>query len=397
MPLSFAQLTKPFTEDEAATDLIALLEKLGFKATSWQEGSVPFSLVMLGAHLFAKASEFWGGIAEQGYIDTAEEEGLTRLSSSHYQNTRHAAVPTQIRETFTTASGEGPHSINVGNIVVTDDEGHTFRNVQGLGIVYPVSLTSAAPVTLLCEAEIADADHNVADDVVTQLVTTYAGVSCTNDADPDTGSSIIQLGADQESDVALETRDATKWPTLAIESVRDALKNVALNAASGIAKVEVDDGNPRGAGTANVYIAGAAAVAGGSDVTATQSALDARFFGNTGTPPRVQAIAATSLTLTIVGTVYYDSNYSASDVQAAVEASLLEFIEATPLGGWDYSPGPANVVRVNDIEDAIRTSLISGSKPVKTVTITTPAGDLAVGSFQLVVPPGSYSLTYTPV
>ncbi len=396
MALSFAQLTTPVTRDEAQADLLALLEAAGFRATTWQQGSVPYTLVMLGAHLFSKASAFWGAIAKQGFVGLATGEGLTRLSASHYDNTRQVAIAAQIRGRFTTASGEGPHAVDVGDVVISDASGHTYRNVAGLGVVYPVNLTSAAPVDLLMEAESSGAGHNVGDGTVTQMVTTYAGVTVSAPSSVG-GSSIVRAGVDEESDASLELRDETKWGTLAVENIKAGTINVALNAADAIEKVALDDANPRGAGTVDVYIAAAAGVSGGSDVTAAQTALDARFFGNTGSPPRVQAKASVGAALSITGTVYYNSGYSSADVQAAVEASLLAFIKATPIGGWDYSPGPANVVRVNDIEDAIKSTLIAGAKPVKTVTITTPAADVPVSTFDVVTPPAVYSLTYVAV
>ncbi len=396
MSLSYAQLTTPVTRDAAAADLIALLDSVGFKATSWQTTSIPFGFVMIGAHLYSKGSEFVAFIAPQAYLGQALGESLTRLAASFFQRTRTDSIPTQIRETFTTATGEGPHTnIDIGDVVVQDDEGHTYRNVAGLAVVYPTSFTSAAPVTLLMEAEVAGSDSNVADDTVTELVTTYSGVTCTNDADPVTGTSIVQVGADQQSDDTLTEACETQWGKLTIQTVKAGTINVLLDAAPGIAKVKVDDGNPRGAGTLDAYIAGEAAVSGGSDVTAAQAALDTRFFGNTGSPPRCRALAATGVPLDPTGTVYYDAGFSESDVKSAVQAAILAFVKATPLGGWDYTPGPASTVREDDVSDVIKTVKIGGTNAVKTVDLT--MGDLSVGAFSVVTPPAMDALTYVPV
>src|SRR5678815_474192 len=214
MAASYAQLTTIETREEFAAELLELLDELGFKATSWQTTSIPYALVMIGAHLAAIWSEQRAFAATQPYIGQAKQDALTLLAASHFQRTRREAIAAQYRETFTTASGEGPHSIDVGDIVVTDAEGHTFRNVEGLGVVYPVSLTSAAPVTMLVEAEEPGSDANVPDDTITQMVTTYAGVTCTNDDDPTSGTSVVTVGADEESDPTLETACETQWGDL---------------------------------------------------------------------------------------------------------------------------------------------------------------------------------------
>ena len=396
MALNFTQVTTPVTRDEAATDLISMLDSLGFQATSWQQSSIPHTLVLLGAHLYAKASDFWAYIATQPYIDTAEGKVLTKLSASHYDNTRAPATNTQIRGTFTTAAGEGPHSVDVGDVVVSDGE-HTFRNVAGLGVSYPTSFTSAGPVTLLMEAEVAGAATNVGNDTVTTMVTTYAGVTVTNDIDESTGTSVITVGTDEESDATLEERDATKWGTLSIETTKAGAINVALNASAGIVKADVDDQNPNGAGTAIVYVAAAASVVGGADVTLVQTALSARFFDNSGASPRVEAQPAPGIELQLTGTVYYDASFQEDDVISSVEAALLQFLTDTPLGGWSFTTSLSNVVRLNDVETAIKNALVGIKAPVKTVVIDTPTFDLAVPSFNVVTKPATWGLDYQAI
>lgn len=400
MALSYAQMTEPGSQDfetlraANAAELIQLLEALKFRATSWQTTSIPFALVMLGAHLFTKGQQFAAFVAKQPYLGQVAGELLALLAQSHFQRTRRESAAAQFRETFTTAAGEGPHSINVGDLVVSDGE-HTYRNVDGLGVIYPVSLTSAVPVTLLVEAEEPGSDSNVADNTITTMVTTKAGVTCTNDADPATGTSVITIGADEEDDATLETACETQWGNLTIQTVQAGTVSALINSAPGIAKAKVDDSNPRGAGTLDGYIAGAASVAGGSDVTAAQAALNARFFDNGGSPPRAQALASAAAVLAPTGTVYFDANYSAADVQNAVEAAILAYLKTAPIGGFNFSPGPSNIVRMDDLGTVIKETELSGGSPVKTVDVT--SADLTVGTFDVVVPPAVYALVYVPV
>jgi len=221
-------------------------------------------------------------------------------------------------------------------------------------------------------------------------VTTLAGVTVSVDA-------LTRLGINEESDARLKLRNSTKWATLSIILIKEGVIAVALKAAPAVTLVDVDDQNPRGEGTFNVYCAGEHATAGPSDVLLIQTALAKRFFGS----DACQTFAAPEAFLDIVGTVYYDSKYEEADVEKAVEdievGSLPAFLSEVPLGGFDFSPGPANLIPKNDIEAVIKDDTkINGQKVVKTVTLSTPTGDFSVLAFGKVIK-GTWTLTYVKV
>jgi hypothetical protein len=217
-----------------------------------------------------------------------------------------------------------------------------------------------------------------------------AGVRVTSDT-------LDRSGIDEESDPRLQARNSSKWSQLTeFELIGDRVENIALNVSSAITAVGLDDQNPRGAGTFDVYLAGLDATAGSEDVTAAQAAFDARVMGSGATPKTCMVYAAPEAALNLVGTVYYSSNFTASAVQSQVEAALVAFIRTVPLGGFDFSPGPSAVVPKNDIEAVISTITINGIRPVKTVVLTTPTGNHAVPSFGKVTR-GTWSLTYVAV
>jgi hypothetical protein len=392
MTLSLQQLRTAATRKQVLTDLLELLDTIDFPATSWHEGAVGETLAQIGAEVWSKLSEHVAFMVDMAFNETAIGEALTRLAKSHYDNTRQPAIETQIRAVLTCAPAEGPHNIDIDDVVITDDDGHIFRNVAGLGVVYPATLTSGGTLALLFEAETAGSEYNVSNDTVTTMVTTLAGVTVTNAGAAGSTNSIVRLGEDEESDPAIQLRNSTKWATLSVESIRETTINVALNAAVGIAKADVDDQNPNGAGTFDVYVAGEANTAGGTDVTDALTALEARFFGS----GRVRVFAAPERPLDLAGTVYYDANFSETDVTSAVEAALLEFIKLVPLGGYDLTPLDDHIVPKNDIENAIKETLINGAKCVKTVTLATPATDVLLSTFDILTV-GTYTLTYTAV
>lgn len=380
------------THEEARAELLETLEGAGFQGTSWQEGDPALFGVELGAALMARLSAYAVFLRDNALNDTAKREGLTRLSRSRFGNERNPALATQRKLTLTCAAGEGPHTIGLGDLVATDADGHTFRNIEGLDIVYPITLASGGTVTLLFEAEIAGAAHNVANGNVNALVTTLAGVTISADV-------LYRAGQDEESDERLRARNASKVATRALEPIRDTIENLALEAAPAVTAVGIDDGNPRGAGTFDVYLAGDLATATQEDVDAVQAALDARVFGDTSGDPNTRpgyAVAATPLALDITATVYYSPAFEAAAVQAGVEAALLAFVRSIPLGGFDYSSALEDVVPVTEIAAAIKNATVNGQQgAVRAVVIATPSADVEPDPFEKVIP-GTWTLTFTP-
>lgn len=379
--------------DEAKQDLLDLLDSLGFAATSWQEGSLALLAVEMSALIWSRVSSVAVTVRDNMHVPTAFGEGLTRLSRSHYDNEREKAVATRRLITLACAAGQGPHVIDVGDIVVSDDTGQTFRNVEGNGVVYPVNLSSGGgPITFRFEAEIAGSAGNVANGEVNQLVTTLAGVTVTADV-------IEREGVDQESDPRLRQRNTSKWALLTeLELIDDAVENIVLNASPTIAVVRIDSQNPRGAGTVNVWIAGALTTASVDDVNAAQGELNKRAFGPQPPDPLAAFLvqSAPPAPLDITGTVYYSGAAPKQAVQQAIEDALLDFLETIPLGGFDYAPGPANVVPINDIEAVIKSAKVGGVQPVKTVVLELPSGNFAVPSFAKVTQ-GTWLLSLVPV
>lgn len=380
--------------DDAKQALVNQLQTAGFRATSWQRFSVPLTLVEIGALLWNKGSVVAVFFKNAIYNETATGEALTRLSKSHYDNTREVAEAAERLVTLTCSAAEGPHVIDISDVVVSDDEGTSFRNIEGADVTYPWTLGSGTSKTFLFEAEESGSGGNVPDGTVTTVVTTLAGVTVTDDV-------LETSGVDAESDTRIQTRNSTKWSDRnELDSTADRAAFVALTAAPAVTLVAIDDNNPRGEGTFDLYIAGPEATAAAEDIATVQDAVDLRIMGANATPKAGLVLAAPEVALDIVGIVYYTSSTSAAALQTAVEGSedgaLVDLVRSCPLGGFDYSPGPANVIPKNDIEAIIKGVSVGGIQPVRTVVLSSPSSDFAVTSFGKVVQ-GTWNLTYTPV
>jgi hypothetical protein len=388
MTLSYEQITTPITEAAAEEDLIESYSDMGFTATSWQSGSDQLTTLKVMAHLWSKVAEYAASIAKFGNNEDASGTGLTRYAKSVYDNARVGATVTIGKMRFTTAVGEGPHTINLGDIVVTD-EVSTYRNTE------TGNLTSASPVSLTMEAEVAGSASVIPPNTTLAMVSSFAGVTVTNPVLAGSNTWMTQVGTDAESDPLLRQRNATKWATLgAGEVVLDRVVNLMLNADPSIQKVVVDDENPRGVFTCDVYIGGATTVVDAGALEAAQAALDLNFFKNqtVGQVPRVWAQSSAALPLTLVGVVYFDSNFQAAAVQANVEAALNAFVASVPIGGLNLPPALEHVVPLGDIQQAIE-----NATGVLTAELTTPAANISMLFEHQLVEPASYGLTYQAV
>jgi uncharacterized phage protein gp47/JayE len=386
------------THDQAKQSLLNLLDGVGFTATSWQEGSIPLAFVEIGARIWSDLSKVAVTLKRAGFNSTAEGEGLTRFSASHYDNHRQPAQTAQRLITLSCIASEGPHSIGVGDVVIAAPQGQTFRNVEGNSVVYPATLSSGGTLQLLFEAEVAGASHTLGDGALLspngRLVTTYAGVEISADIQTREGRNV-------ESDERLRRRNETKWALLtSFELIDRAVEHIVLTAAPGIESVAVNSTNPRGPGTFDVHVAGSLTVAGDEEVELAHEALQ-RYVMDPDPANVVWVRKADPVPLTLAGTVYHDARFDSADVKLATEAALVEFIRGIPLGGFDYSPFPANTVPKNNIEAAITAVAIGGTRVVKTVVLNVPTVDLPVPSFGKVVPQNSLltwpSINYVPV
>jgi uncharacterized phage protein gp47/JayE len=379
------------TREQAKQDLLVLLEDVGYPATSWQDFSLAALAVEIGAEIQAQGSRTTVAYKNAFQAETATGEALTRTSRGFYDNTRNGAQKTQLLVTLACDAAEGPHTLNLGEMVFSHEQGATYRNNTAGETVYPFSLNSGATHTFLADAEVAGAKANIAnaltpDLVKLSLVTTLAGVTIT-------AYEIETAGYDEEDDRRLRARDQLKWTLITKgDGIDDTYAALTLEASPTIVHVSVDSTNPRGAGTFDVYIAGLDATASADDVGKAQALLRKHVFGGDAT---VKAKASPTVDVVISGVVYHSGNYAAADVQAVVEAALLDFIRSTPSGGWDFSPGPSGIIALNDLEAVIKGVRIGDALPVKTVKLTTPIADLPIPQFgrPIFVQP---TLTYQP-
>ncbi len=322
MSLTVEQIQSIVTKEDALELVLDQFEALGFPARSYQSGSVNRTEIEYIAELLASASGVTSDISKGGFNDTATDDGLTAFSSSHYENDRVGATRTIGDIKITVASGSGPYSPAIGEVIVEDpDLNLRYRSLTAL------VLTSAAEVTGSFQAEVAGGDSNSPSggDIDT-LISSFAGVTVTNDADW-----VTTNGSDAEEDPELKTRNSTKWTLLSENSPKGIFISWALAAASAVTRASVDDTNAAGTGTVEVFIADEVAGLGAPTTTTVLDYINLRkSLGTT-----VLVSEANSLDVTVTYVATYDSGVFDNDTLAetAVEDALNVFRKSFAVGG----------------------------------------------------------------
>lgn len=358
--LTLEQLRNPPTREEAFSELEALLVRAGFPATAWQSGGIFRSMIEMAAEVYFRIADRASTISKIYFNETSSGEALTELSKSHFDNERAAGVRTvgsMVVEL--TDLTEGPYNVAVGDMRVSDGE-HEFTNVAAF------TLTSAAPIVTSSFIAAQDGvSYNVENRTTWTLVTPFESVEVTNPS----ANWITTLGVNEENDTRLKYRNSIKWATLGCaETTSLRVQSLVLSASTDVRYVYVDDTNPRGAGTVDVYISGETNILSGSVVDAVSGTVKNAFFGPS---TRISVASAVAYPLFLTGTVYYSPAYSQGVVEEVLEAAVTQFIADNPIGGTDFSPGPSNIVSVNDLINEIEET-----DGVKKVSLSSPAVDI---------------------
>lgn len=372
---SLEQLRDPPTEDEALEELKGLLSDAGLITTDWVPGSVELTLLRLSAFLYSNLGERASTLSKVFFNDDSEGDALTALSDSHFDNQRVGAVRTQGQMLLSLSVGNGPYNFAIGEVSVVADDQFEYTNTTA-GTLSGPSYT----LTLSFEASDFGSAYNIANDA--ELRTTFNGVTVFNPAQAGSDTWISRLGADEESDEVLRIRNSTKWSTLATgEMVNERVRYLALSASADVHDVYVDDQNPRGAGTVDVYCAGDLFTAPGGSVAEVQHKLTGSFFGGSS---RILALAAPELEFNRTVTVYYKPSAVLDEVTTAVEEALDTWIASVPIGGLDFSPGPNHVASIGDL-----IALLEGIETVRKAVVQTAGTDITLAVNQKLTKPDS--------
>jgi uncharacterized phage protein gp47/JayE len=360
LALSLQQLLTPSSEDESLASLLTFLDSLGFTATAWESGSIQRTLVQMVARLHSSATNTRYALARGRFNDLADGDWLTLKSTSDFDNTRIPAVATRVKMTLTDPNSVGPFTIVTSQLVAKDQNGATYRNIAG------GTLLLGGTLELSFDAEVKGRAHPTSLELATPLAGVTALISAVNP--------VTIPGADPESDERLRVRNRTKWAALSYAAPADAYISWALNASASVTRAWVDDQNPRGPGTLDLYVAGATVPVPGPVLTTVLDYINGNVDGIWRRPlgSDLQVFSAGTATVTITGTLYVLPAFDLAATRDAVYAALTALLEKLPVGGTVL------------LAELYRTSM--GVAGVRNVHLTAPLADIAVAATSVPVP-----------
>lgn len=299
-----------------------------------------------------------------------------------YGRTRLAATPASHRFVLTGSAGSPAYPIAPGALLAQTDDGIQFRNTGRLTsdlTSAPATITLAAAGTrsdLEWAAVLPGTDGNISVNTNLELVTTLAGVGVSNPQIGSSGSSLLTAGTDTELSTALSLRCDARWDRTAVAQLPGALVEWIAEAfettgvASTITKWRVDDTNPNGAGSTDLYLANASGAATADELALVDAYEQTRRSVGSG-PLRV--LAASTLAVPFTATLY---RIGSSSTLATDAATLIDVLEAlVPMGGTLYGDDITKALRslseVYHVEHSLEgVTTVAGTNEVIVLTPT---------------------------
>lgn len=374
MAYSLDDLTTPLTTEQVESAIYDTLTRVGSSTTSWQPGAVVRTVIRGASIVLAAFSTLTALIARSGFLELAEGRWLELVAYHVYGVEKEHATYAEGTVRLTNAGG-GIYDYDPDDLIFTSPStGKQYRNAAA------VSLAAGQSVVVPVVAVEAGAASTAAAGTVTALLTPLLGVTVTNET--------AIVGLDAESDAVLRARCKEKLGALSPFGPWDAYSS-AVRAAKradgsrvGVTRVRnVKDGF----GNVVTYVATAS---GGVSGTTSEPASDLGVLDDAvqrwAAPLAVTAWTASATPLPIAVSyrvyLYNTSGLSQDEIIARIQARLVLFMTAQPIGGNALGAAAGKVYH-----DAIRTTIGAALPQIFHVDVTAPAADVELTPSQVPV------------
>lgn len=337
---TFKQLVEEKTQEEVLIELKKFLEDLGILTTNWKPGSPSQTNLQLDAYIYKQLMDRVASQSKNQLNQFATGEALTQLALSRFANKRVLADRTIGYMNVSSSAEIQPRTWLPGELKVTDPNNNLliFSNVETI----TVSSTNAEN-TYKFQALQAGESYNIASDVTMSFVSTINGLEVTNPAyGTNSDTWITSQGSNEESDNALRARNETKFASLQRgETINAGVSNIIYEATQ-MEFVKIDDTNPRGPGSTDIYIANPLSIATDSQVSASQVAMNANSFQNenynsNSDEYRNMVYAAEAQPWDRELTIWYEPNLNATDITLQIYSVMDDLVSTTPIGGLSFT------------------------------------------------------------
>jgi len=278
--LTFAELLVASGPADAMAYLIGKLGTKSLPILNWLPTGLYRSLAAAVADFAGDLASRVPTIAKSGFVKWATGGWLDLIGESAYNLPRQPSQFAVVYVRLTNAEAT-PQTITLESLWITKNpsDGRRWSNITA------GTLPASGVLDLEFRAEFAGAEGSsgfaLPSSPSLTLQTTLAGVTVavqeTLDADGvATGTCVVTAGADEETDEQYRQRLPAQWGTLAFAGPKLAYEAYGRAASESVRRVYVDDSNPSGPGTVDVYLAGDAGAVGSADVAATDAVIQVR-------------------------------------------------------------------------------------------------------------------------
>lgn len=344
---------------DAALDALATAgcSMVGIPTTSADRG-----LIEIHSRALAREQEIRSYIARAGSKqlimaiadEAARDAWLDYLAAGWFGLPRLPATKATHRFRLVASAAAGPYTIAPRTLLAQTEDGIQFRNTGRLTsdlTASPGSITLTLGGTrddLEWEAVLAGIEGNIAPDASLTLVTTLAGVSISNPEIGSTGSSLLASGADRETSESLSLRCDARWDRTAVAQLPGALVEWIVESfeadglTSTITKWRVDDTNPNGPGSTDLYLANASGPATAAELSRVDAYQQARR--GVGSGP-LRTLAAAALSVPFTAQLYSLGAATSSQIQTDAAASIAVLESLIAIGGIVYGDDITKALR----------------------------------------------------
>lgn len=239
------------TEEEEMEHVQEELEDGGFPITNFKKGGIFYHLVRLLVTLYIELKELARTILNSCFIRHAEGDWL-EIKAADFSKSRNDAKATKGYVTIYRADYANALQITKGHCFKTEPD--VAGNELKFYVMEETVIESGEQVgRVLVEAEKPGAYYNISPGRITISMIHLDGVDHVNNED----DWLHEEGADQEDIENLRDRCLSSWDELAAKTTEEKLRNRARSVA-GVLDARVDAQHPRGQGTTDIIITGAA-------------------------------------------------------------------------------------------------------------------------------------------
>jgi uncharacterized phage protein gp47/JayE len=347
--ITLGQLLTSTTEDEALKLGLEYLSGFGFQATSWQSGSIQYSIVRLLARLYSDLTIGISDAAASGWAKKARGVYLDMLGEYDRDLPRQGAIATIGNMVLTSTAAAPIHTWGVEEIVIADAPtapANTWRITLGN------TLNPGTSVTVSVKAETAGSAANIGANATLYLWTPLVGVTVTNPANDLSTTWITTAGQDIESDTRYIERLIGRWHRLSLGTL-DAYKAWVLEADPTITRVVVKNGTAQG----QIRIIGATASGG---ISASQILTVSNYLNGVTDGKQRRLIndsllieGATTVTTPALTLIVTCDAALSSDVVSRVTKAINDMLALLDIGGEIISPSTVGKILASKLYGAI--------------------------------------------